>query len=625
MASPPVTFPFWSGQTARIAARPAPANHAYIAWYGTLTGDIWHVAAAQILSEYAKANANVNHPFPNHAIRACLTIMRYDKRKAPGGAATIARPVAPQPVAAQAPAQDTDQTREFLYGEEEELGNQGPEAPCVSRGRKSWRYLKSIGLGASLVMVPDRMGQTAVAYANNTLSTAQADQWYDDRNSAFDTLMAARVDAITGPASWPTGTGPARDPGLIDLLASTSVVMQMMQHLGQAEAQKILGYRLSGGVGLTPRAQELAHRKVNALCAIIDGARMASGGTPKGVVLFNYRVGDVNRQHNANPTILGEVCTAAESQNLVTIVIPQMASSVYARHRAGIAGQTSYVFDLLDVASGSTDFMDDTAKAYFWHLVASFLQGHDSPLGRPSGKPPAAVATLTTPGRPKVVGLVGGRSGSTDLPGFVGLRVYSWEEPMLAVLEGRPGPTNSGAWTSKYYEIQGPQAVRLFNQYPVVVTGFLNLAGFKKTRSVREYLHIDVDDGALSRWLAGQNSIPPLPPTANKTFLQVRVSVSIPPSCPPLTSLHHRTSSQRTNPKSRRQTRTAASRSAPSRSSGGKTLSGLISPSLRPPVVGAQCETLPQGRTLRLGLMPDKARSRDKTCSPVGWGGRSRA
>ncbi|KAL2128822.1 hypothetical protein VTI74DRAFT_8602 [Chaetomium olivicolor] len=210
-----------------------------------------------------------------------------------------------------------------------------------------------------------------------------------------------------------------------------------------------------------------------------------------------------------------------------------MASRVYLRtHKAKIAapGTTnvsalapfmgSYVFDLLDVDSGSTEFMDDTAKAYFWHLVASFLQGSGSPLGRPASPPPTEVATLAATSRPPVVGLVGGRSGSTDLPGFVGLRVYSWEEPMLAALDGKPTPTSSGPWTSKYYDIQGPQAMRLFNQYPVVVTGFLDIKDFEKTGSVREYKHINVSDGTLERWLKWDDGIPPLPPNANLTFLR---------------------------------------------------------------------------------------------------------
>ena len=62
------TFPFWNNHIQGISKRAVPGNHAYIAWYGTLTGDIWHVAAAQILNEYANtAPTNRHrHPFPGH-------------------------------------------------------------------------------------------------------------------------------------------------------------------------------------------------------------------------------------------------------------------------------------------------------------------------------------------------------------------------------------------------------------------------------------------------------------------------------------------------------------------------------------------------------------------------------
>ncbi|KAL2128094.1 hypothetical protein VTI74DRAFT_9735 [Chaetomium olivicolor] len=218
----------------------------------------------------------------------------------------------------------------------------------------------------------------------------QTDGGYDTENSDFDALMKARVDAMAkaGPAGWPTGIGPAKDTGLIDLLASTS---------------KILGYRLSSGAALSDRAKTLAYAKFNALYIVIDRAKTKTAEV-KGVVLFNYRIGDVNKQHNANPTILLDVREAVAKKGYVIIVIPQMASGVYRTHKAKIAATGSYVFDLLDVDSGSTEFIDDTAKAYFWHLVASFLQGSNSLLGTPTSLPPTEVATLAATPRPRWLG-----------------------------------------------------------------------------------------------------------------------------------------------------------------------------------------------------------------------------
>jgi hypothetical protein len=61
----------------------------------------------------------------------------------------------------------------------------------------------------------------------------------------------------------------------------------------------------------------------------------------------------------------------------------------------------SYTFDLLDVGTqavgANTKFMDNMAKAYFWHLVASFLQGARSPLGVPRTPPPLKPLLLLSP------------------------------------------------------------------------------------------------------------------------------------------------------------------------------------------------------------------------------------
>jgi hypothetical protein len=48
---------------------------------------------------------------------------------------------------------------------------------------------------------------------------------------------------------------------------------------------------------------------------------------------------------------------------------------------------------------------------------------------------------------------------------------------MLAALEGETTYKGSGNWTYKYYDLQGPQAMRLFNQYPLV--GTVTLARIK--------------------------------------------------------------------------------------------------------------------------------------------------
>ena len=560
------TFSFWKNST-QIAKRPVPATPAYIAWYGTLTGDIWHVAAAQILSEYIRSGSGNAHPFPDHEIRTCLTIMADKKYGTAGEAPAAASSAQQAPAAAGSHGHSQEyQYGEAAYGEEWAYGEEAQSesskiSPCVQRGRKSWKYLQAIGLNASLVMVPHRIGSGQVAHANDTLSAEEATTWYVDKPTTFDQALTTWVGHLDRRPPWPQGPGVANDPCLIDLLASTTVVMQMMEYIGYQEARRILGYRLSGGATMGGTREALALQKVYQLCGIIDAVNTNVNNTLQGVVLFNYRIGDVNKQHNASAGILNDVRKAAAAHRYATIVIPQMSSDEYRKHKPAVTthGRSvstpaltpymrSVVFDLLDVdtpvqqpqqghqprqgssqqpAAAAPQFMDDTAKAYFWHLVATFMQGTFSPLGTATGEPPAQLAKALQVQRPPVVGLVGGRSGSTDLPGFVGLRVYSWEEPLLGALHGAEKTTSSGAWSSTYYNIQGPQATRLFNQQPIIATGWLSMEGFVKKGKSREYTNLNVSDGFLNEWLGGgEVGIPRLPDDASKKFLEVRKPAS---------------------------------------------------------------------------------------------------
>ncbi|KAK4131306.1 hypothetical protein BT67DRAFT_160931 [Trichocladium antarcticum] len=106
----------------------------------------------------------------------------------------------------------------------------------------------------------------------------------------------------------------------------------------------------------------------------------------------------------------------------------------------------------------------------------------------------------------------------------------------------------SGEWTGSYYRIQGPQAARLFNQHPLVVTGFLHLpetgttatttAGAGAAGGARPPVtqsgsstvsasaaptpgsYQKLEDGDLGGWLNGRNAIPVLPTNrVNGTFL----------------------------------------------------------------------------------------------------------
>ncbi len=601
------TFPFWPTNAA-ISKRILPASKAYITLYGTLTGDIWHVAAAQLLSQYANP-AKGAHPFAQHDIHTCLTVMSYDKNKVQDanrweGFDATKHPTAPQPIGPR-PGKGQASSSASASASESEAGGKQPkkrqatgsasesdvgglgtpvtkkpktadekEANCVARGRKSWFYLRSIDCLPSLVIVPNMQSSNIVNLANALLSADEADRWLTDQvaflatiaatpgveKTGFDRLIADQIDKMwlehPQRLNWPEGKGPSDDQRLIDLLCSTSIVMQMMDHLGWANAQKILGYRLSGGEGLSQAARETAEKKVKQLIQLIDRATDEAGKQGfypvQGVVLFNFRTGDVNPQHDANLSLLSHVRQVAAAKGYVTFAIPQMDGGIYAKEfKEALSGPPekapallqpfmgNYTFDLLDVdppIGTPVTYMDNRAKAYFWHLTASFLQGKLSPLGAPdAAKAPPGILIGRPDGnpRPPVVGMIGGRSGSADLPAFVGLRVYSWEEPILFPLpKGRARPSNQGTWSASYYRIQGPQALRLFNQFPVTVSGSLDLSTFNESKEYREYGALDVEDGRLDRWLNGdpQDQESPLP-LPEKTHPYLQVSGATPGTC----------------------------------------------------------------------------------------------
>lgn len=55
-------------------------NNTYIPLYGLFTGDIWHVAVTQILSEYEKDESDM--PFGRFQIINCISVNNYDRRLA---------------------------------------------------------------------------------------------------------------------------------------------------------------------------------------------------------------------------------------------------------------------------------------------------------------------------------------------------------------------------------------------------------------------------------------------------------------------------------------------------------------------------------------------------------------
>ncbi|KAK4203116.1 hypothetical protein QBC40DRAFT_262687 [Triangularia verruculosa] len=496
----------------------AESKNAYLTHFGSLTGDIWHVTGAHILSEYITSAKNTTHPYGDFFVKACTTVNSISREQS-------------------------------LFEAVESIKVSTNES--IKNGRKSWSYMNQIGLDALVTQVDDG-GRDLIKKPHVNLFGPDLDEIYDvqhgspnDSPKLFDNLLATQVlTPSKSPQSRSANdTGVDNDPRVISLHCSTSIVMQLMKYLGEDTSQKILGYRLSGGGtdGFHDTYQE-AKFKVEALCEKISHIHQmvaAEGGTAKGVYLFNYRVGHVNPQHDSNFHLLNDFRTEAAKQGFITIVIPQlnpqyasMPKHQHLKHEtsdlANLIRETAptvdsaevarykghYLFDLLDVYTTTPKPMNSAVKACFWHLVASYLQ-FNSPVQ--SSLPPSWVidalnkhshldiTNTTKTFIPPVKGFLGGRSGSTDLPAFVGMRVFSWEEPLFTVLgPSQPLPPPDGPWNSTFFSRQGPQFVRHLNQISIMTVGYLDLDTIEKPiGKPRVYHRFEKESGILGMWLRG--------------------------------------------------------------------------------------------------------------------------
>ena len=146
-------------------------------------------------------------------------------------------------------------------------------------------------------------------------------------------------------------------------------------------------------------------------------------------------------------------------------------------------------------------------KACFWYYVATYLQ---------------MSASLRADNRPRklpkkypqwkdcrcVHGFIGGRSGSTDLPAFVGVNTFSWEEPFLTV--------KCNKFNQSYERLQIYQMLRLLNEHPMMRIGYLDIKTRKERGDHFEYSAIYTRDKILVDWLTQMKYIPLLPKRVNE-------------------------------------------------------------------------------------------------------------
>ncbi|KFY32489.1 hypothetical protein V493_00149 [Pseudogymnoascus sp. VKM F-4281 (FW-2241)] len=180
----------------------------------------------------------------------------------------------------------------------------------------------------------------------------------------------------------------------------------------------------------------------------------------KRVVLFNYRKGDVNKQHDGNMDFLDSVSKFAAAKGYVVIALivnVDMEEVDYLRIN------NHPVLHLY--ARGQ--YYDKRYTAAFWSILANELQG-----------------TI-------VQGLIGGRSGSMDIASFMGVNTCSFDEPIFGT---------KYRFDNDYVHAQGGRLLRLMSQYPVMSIVYVDTDSWydsgKKHNSYKE-----LEKRGLGAWL----------------------------------------------------------------------------------------------------------------------------
>lgn len=347
-------------------------------------------------------------------------------------------------------------------------------------GETAFTYLQSISLRPVVVMIPE---QDEKLLDTLTHAYIQSVAMEFDQGGPY-TWGTANDIAVSQVSKAPTPNrntnGPKNDKRLVPLAATTAMVMQMMDLLDRPTALKLLGDALSAE--LSEKAKAAAQSMVDRLAALVASTRAEK------VVLLNYRQGEVNKQHNTNEKIKDSLKDHASLLTYPTTVIsiPQMremAPKILEDRDRRPGPKKDWIFDLYGLVDQNAARLPDDrrAKVWFWKLVAEQLQSGSVVV---DGSLPAPV-----------VGMIGGRSGSMDLPSFVGVRCMSWDEPLLA-RNVREGLSKNDI---KNVREQASQILRLLNQWPLMSMSYIDIWNPKAKNLIW-------DDGRIRQWLGASSS-----------------------------------------------------------------------------------------------------------------------
>lgn len=278
---------------------------------------------------------------------------------------------------------------------------------------------------------------------------------------------------------WEPPANYVSDPRL-QLMTSTTMAIQYLSPSATRSASiEILRDYLGGSIKSEAGWMKDAKAKADELLKMTDKSGKQT------VILFNYRVGDVNRQHDASAALLDHVRRIASAVNKEIVVIPILVGVDQTKLDPSV---TKYGF--VNIYPDPNKFYDKRMTAAFWRLVATDVSE-------------------------RFIGLIGGRSGSMDIASFMGMNTCSWDEALFTAPNFDPPPAyknNPGLFKS-----QQRQYLRLYSQAPIMSIVHLNMDSYDDSTSAKigSNVYLKLNETQTTEWIKsgrkGATIVPALP------------------------------------------------------------------------------------------------------------------
>lgn len=355
-----------------------------------------------------------------------------------------------------------------------------------SRGSVSFDYFRSIGVPVLLARLsitgPNVSLKMSMSKLKETYLAKIAQDYVAKPNASFETTWDPKStsDAFPSPNSPWNQVQKIKQGQSIRLEASTTIVMQFLTPLEtRQERMAALHIGLTTGIDMKPGLiqypawKERADALVTKLKGLIKNEYTHTDKEGKSIILFNYRKGDVNRQHDSNLELFGHVRSVAKAVNAEYEVVPVLVGlDAGDPDRYSLKGS----LDLFPPAARKSTIYDKRTIPEFWRLVAT-----DGEL------------------KNCVRGLIGGRSGSMDIAAFMGVNTCSWDEPdLITATNARPAAyeeTEEGSWRS-----QQTQYLRLYNQRAIMSVIHLNAKTFSRSQDGK-HIYKGLNEAELKAWV----------------------------------------------------------------------------------------------------------------------------